>query len=436
MFSVQQKAEETKLKSDGMSKNDFNIVNVRVTFKNLPIYKMEKFAFKDITAACESFKKIPGISECVIIQTNSRVEVFTVNNLEQGEVPDARRTEGKNLTINKIKETWSSLTQLEQYDLDHLDQILEVYMDADVYHHLLRLASGLESIVVGDEKIFDDIKASIAGAKLAKVSGRILNKLFDSTIRIATRIRETTGISKGIISVGEIAVKTAEDYAGLDGKKHVLIVGTGETAAMVAKTLNKRGYAFDVCSMTIERATGFSKNLGGKPVKFEDVLAGFDKFDIIFVATTADYFLITYDRIRIVMENKKKGTMILDISDPRAVDEKVSTLPATKLMFRDQIIEAEERHLLERKEKVRAVEKMLGKEVAVLDATVKRLEPEPLVKDVFSTVDSIRRKELEKALQMLGETDEEKIKILDELTKAVVENIISIPASNSKKSEE
>jgi glutamyl-tRNA reductase len=338
-----------------MSKNDFNIVNVRVTFKNLPIHKLEKFAFKDITAACESFKKIPGISECVIVQTNSRVEVFTVNNLEQGEAPDARRTEGKNLTINKIKETWSSLTQLEQYDLDHLDQILEVYIDTDVYHHLLRLATGIESVIIGDEKILDDIKASISNAKLAKVSGRILNKLFDSTIRIATRIRDATGISKGIISVGEIAVKTAEDYAGLDGKKHVLIIGTGETAAMVAKTLNKRGYAFDVCSMTIERATGFSKILGGKPVKFEDVLTGFDKFDIIFVATTADYFLIAYDRIRIVMENKKKGTMILDISDPRAVDEKISTLPATKLMFRDQIIEAEERHLLERKEKVRAV---------------------------------------------------------------------------------
>ena len=419
-----------------MSKNDFNIVNVRVTFKNLPIHKLEKFAFKDITAACESFKKIPGISECVIVQTNSRVEVFTVNNLEQGEAPDARRTEGKNLTINKIKETWSSLTQLEQYDLDHLDQILEVYIDTDVYHHLLRLATGIESVIIGDEKILDDIKASISNAKLAKVSGRILNKLFDSTIRIATRIRDATGISKGIISVGEIAVKTAEDYAGLYGKKHVLIIGTGETAAMVAKTLNKRGYAFDVCSMTIERATGFSKILGGKPVKFEDVLTGFDKFDIIFVATTADYFLIAYDRIRIVMENKKKGTMILDISDPRAVDEKISTLPATKLMFRDQIIEAEERHLLERKEKVRAVEKMLGKEVSILDATMKRLEPEPLAKDVFSTVDSIRRKELEKALQMLGETDEGKIKILDELTKAVVENIVSIPAGNSKKSQE
>jgi len=419
-----------------MGKNDFNIVNVRVTFKNLPIHKLERFAFKDITAACESFKKISGVSECIIIQTNSRIEVFTVNNLEKGEVPDVRRSEGKNLVINKIKETWVSLTELEQYDLDHLDQILEAYMDTDVYLHLLRLASGLESIIVGDEKILEDIKTSTSGAKQAKVSGRILNKLFDSAIRIATRIRDSTGISKGVISIGDIAVKTAEDYAGLNGTKHVLLIGTGETAAMVAKSLNKKGYAFDISSMTIERATGFSKILGGKPVKFEDVLTGFDKFDIIFVATTADYFLITYDRIRIVMENKKKGTMILDISDPRAVDENVSTFPGTKLMFRDQITETEERNLLERKEKVRAVEKMISKEVPILEATMKRLEPEPLVKDVFVSVDSLRRRELEKALEMLGETDAEKIKILDELTKAVVENIVSIPINNSKKASE
>ncbi|MEK6944164.1 MAG: glutamyl-tRNA reductase, partial [Thermoproteota archaeon] len=200
--------------------------------------------------------------------------------------------------------------------------------------------------------------------------------------------------------------------------------------------LNKKNIPFDVTSMTIERATGFSKILGGKPVQFEDVLSGFDKFDIVFVATTADYFLINYDKLKMVMQNKKKGTMILDISDPRAVDENVSTLPGTKLMFRDQIAEAEERNLLAKKDIVRTVEKMISKEVPILEATMKRLEPEPLVKDVFASVDSLRRRELEKALQMLGETDAEKIKILDELTKAVVENIVSIPVNNSKKASE
>ena len=242
-----------------MSENNFKIINTRVTFKNIPIYKLEKFAFKDIATACESFKKIPGVSECVIIQTGSRVEVFTVNNLEIGEAPDARRSEGKGLVLNKIKETWESLTELEQYDLDHFDQIVEVYVNTDVYLHLLRLASGLESVVVGNEVILQELKASISSAKLAKASGRILNKLFDSSIRIATRIRDSTGISRGVTSIGDIAVKIAEEHAGLDGKKRVLLIGTGETAAMVAKALNKKRYAFDISSMTIERSTGFSK---------------------------------------------------------------------------------------------------------------------------------------------------------------------------------
>ena len=419
-----------------MSENKFKIINFRVTFKNIPIHKLERFAFKDITAACESFKKIPGVSECVILQTSSRVELFIVNNLESDDAPDARRVEGKHLVIHKIVETWISLAGLEEYDVDHFDQILEVYENTDVYLRLLRLACGLESIVVGSEEILEKIKTAFSSAKQSNTSGRILNKLFDSSIRVATRIRESTGISKGVTSIGEVAVKIAEAHAGLDGKKRVLIIGTGETAAMVARSLNKKKYAFEISSKTIERSTGFSKILGGKPIKFEDALSSFDKFDIIFVATTADYFIITYNKIKIIMENKTKGTMILDVSDPRAVDEKVSTFPATKLMFRDQIIEMEERVLKTRNEEVLAVEKLISKEVPIMEATMKRLEPEPLGRDVFSSVDSLRKQELEKALQMLGETDEKKIKIIEELTKAVVESIVSIPVSNSKKTSE
>jgi glutamyl-tRNA reductase len=102
-------------------------------------------------------------------------------------------------------------------------------------------------------------------------------------------------------------------------------------------------------------------------------------------------------------------------------------------MFRDQIIEMEERSLRARKGEVLAVEKMISTEVPILESTMKQLAPEPLVTDVFTNVDSLRKKELEKALQMLGETNEEKIKIIDELTKAVVESIASMPMSKSKK---
>ena len=418
-----------------MSGKNFDIINARVTFNNLPIYKIESFSFKDLKEASETFMKISDVSECIIMQTPFRVEVFMSVNLEHGDVPDARRSEGKNLTINQIQKTWESLTNLSDYDLDHLDQTLEVYRNEDVYLHLLRLATGLESIVVGRQEIMDEIKKSVSDAQTNKTSGKVLNKLFENIIRIGTSIRDSTKISKGTISLGNIAVKTVDDKAGIKGKK-VLLIGTGEVAAMVALSLSFKGYAFDVTSLTIERATSFSKNLGGKPVDFEEVLAGFDKYDIVFVATTADYFLVNYDRLRMVMENKKKGTLILDISDPRAVDEKVATFPGMKLMFRDQVAELYEEDVQARKGLVPSVEEMISKEVPIIAATMKRLDAEPVVKDVAVSVDSLRKQELEKALEQLGETDKNKIKIIEELTKNVVEKIVSIPVNNSKKTSE
>ena len=352
----------------------FDVLNARVTFKNVPLHTLSKFTFKDVDAACAEFKKIDGVDECIIIQTASRVEIFTVSNVEIDDSPDARRAEGKTLVLNQIKDTWVSLSSLEQIDIDHFDQTLEVYKGDDVYLHLLRLASGLDSVVVGKQEVFDEIVQSVERAKAAGTSGNILNKLFESVIRLAIRMRDTTGIAKDVISLGDIAVKLVDEKAGLDSKKKVLVIGTGEPAAMVAKTLKKKDIPFDVTSRSLERATGFTTLLSGNPVDFDTVLAGFDKYDIIFVATTSDYFLITYERIRLVMEEKKKGTLILDLSDPRTVDEGITALPGIKLLFRDQIAEIYEESVKARVGIVPAVEKIIEKELPVLAARMKRLD--------------------------------------------------------------
>ena len=376
MYSEQLKADETKLNlnGDSMSKISFDVMNTRVTFKNIPLHALSKYIFKDVTAACKEFKKIPGVDECIIIQTTSRVEIFTVSNVETDDSPDARRAEGKTLVLSQIKDTWISLSSFEQIDIDHFDQTLEVYKGDDVYLHLLRLASGLDSIVVGKQEAYDDIIQSLANAKIADVSGKILNKLFESIIRLATRMRDSTGIANDVISLGDVAVKLVDEKAGLDAKKKVLLIGTGESAAMIAKTLNKKAIKFDVTSRTIDRATGFTTLLGGNTIDFDDVLSGFDKYDIIFVATTSDYFLITYDRIRLVMEEKKKGTLILDLSDPRTVDEGITVLPGIKLLFRDQIAEIYEESVKARAGIIPAVEKIIDKEIPILSATMKRLD--------------------------------------------------------------
>ena len=349
-------------------------MNARVTFKNIPIHSLSKFQFDDVGKACEEFKKIPGVDECIIIQTASRVEIFTVSNTEDEDSPDARREEGKGLVLNRIKDTWVSLSKLEQIDIDHFDQTIEVYKGDDVYLHLLRLAAGVDSFVVGKQEVYNEIVQSLSKAKETGTSGKILNKLFESVVRIATRIRDTTGISKDVISLGDIAIRLVDEKTGLDAKKKVLLLGTGETAAMIAKTLNQKGIPYNVASRTLERATGFSTVVGGTPVNFDEALAGLDKYDIVFVATTADYFIINHERIRLVMEDKKKGTLIMDISEPRAVEEDITSLPGIKLLFRDQIAEIYDENVKARKDIVPAVEKIIDKELPVLSVRMQRVD--------------------------------------------------------------
>jgi len=395
-----------------------NIINARVTFRKSPIHVLEKFAFKDMPNACLTFKKNSSVSECVIIQTCNRIELFATSD---------------NHNVDEIKRTWASLTGLEE---NAFRDTLEVCENKDAYEHLLKLTSGLESLVVGEEQILGQIKESISAARKANASGKRLNKLFERSIRIGTRIRNSTGIGSGGISLGSMAVKLAEENVDDIKSKHVLLIGTGEAATLVAKSLKKRGYTFDVTSRTLERSVGFSQTLGGKPIKFEDVLSGFNNYEIIFVATTAPYFLVSFDRMKDSMKNKKPGMMILDLSNPRTVDEKVATIPGIKLMNIDQIAEMVDKNMKKRREKVSTVENIISEEVPIIEATMKRLDAEPLVKDVFTNADSMRIKELQKALQMLGETDEKRIKIIDELTKAVVESIVSTPMNNLRKASE
>lgn len=394
------------------------IINARVTFRSSPIHILERFTIRNVESAYEQFKKHSGLDECVIIQTCNRIELFG---------------KSSNFDVNRIKKTWASLTGLEE---ESFKENLELVEDQKALKHLLKLTSGLDSMVIGEEQILGQIKNSITLARNLKASGQHLNTLFDKAIRMGTRIRNSSGIGRGGISVGSMAVKLAEENVDELKLKKILLIGTGEVSTLVAKSLKRRGYNFAVTSRTLDRSKAFCETMEGTPIKFEDILSSFEKYDLLFVATTAPYFLVTYDRITNAMKLKKKGMMILDLSNPRTVDEKVATIGGIKLMNLDQIAEMVEKNMTARLNKVKTVENIINEEVSVLEASMKRLDAEPLVKDVFKNIDSLRIRELQKALQMLDEKDEKKIKIIEELTKAVVESIVSTPMNNIRRASE
>ncbi len=379
---------------------------------------LERFTFRDLDSAYKSFLKHSGLQECVLLQTCNRVELFGF---------------GDDQDIERIKKTWASVSGLEE---NAFRENLEVSQGTEVYHHLLKLTSGLDSLVVGEDQILGQVKESITTAREIKASGSALNTMFDKAIRVGTRVRHATGISKGSISIGSMAVKLAEENIDDLKSKSILLIGTGEAASLVAKSLKKRAIEFGVTSRTFERSKSFAETAGGKPVKFEEAIANFKSIDVLFVATVAPYFLVTYDRVKEAMESRKNGILIMDLSNPRTVDEKVATIKKIKMMNLDQIAEMVDKNMRTRMGVVSSAEKIINEELPVMEAAMKRLEVEPIVKNLFREIDNARTKELKKALAMLGETDEQKIRIIDQLTQAIVDGIISVPMNNLRKASE
>lgn len=405
-----------------MKKNDNNIINARVTFRTSPIHILEKFTFKNMDAAYHEFKKHVGLDECLILQTCNRVEIFAIAN--------------KKYDTETIKKIWASLAGLEDSAFNDNNNNFEYVQNNEACRHLLRLTSGLDSMVVGEEQILGQIKNSLANAKSTKSTGEHLNTLFDKALKIGTKIRNSTEINRGGISVGSMAVKLAEENVDDLKTKTMLLIGTGEIATLVAKSLARRGYNFHVTSRTLQRAQAFCNTLGGKPVRFEDILASFGRYDIILVATAAPYFLVTYEKITRAIQEKQKGMMILDLSNPRTVDEKVATISGVKLMNLDQIAEMVDKNMKSRINKVKTIEGIINEELEVLKASMNRLNAEPMVKEIFKNIDVLREKELQKAIKILGENDQKKIKVIDDLTKSLVESIVSTPINNIRKASE
>lgn len=394
--------------------DELKLLNVRVTHKKAPIHMLEKFTFKDIAKAHRVFLRSGDIRECVILQTCNRVELFLA--LEK-------------IDADKIFDTWRGITELEDLSFESA----EIDEGKEAIHHLLRLTSGLESLVVGEDQILGQVKRAFEFSRQNCYIDSFIPLIFEHAIKVGSRIRTNTGLNKGSVSIGSMAVNLAQEYFDDFKDKNVLLIGTGEGAMLVAKSLKKRQVNFEVASRTYERAKSFSRTVGGTPIEFEQALHNFDKTDIIFVSTTAPYYLITYDRI---FNSKKKndGMMIFDLSNPRTVDDKIATISGIKLVNIDQIAEIVDRNLKRRYEEIRLAEKMIQSGMESMDLLFRKIKAEPFVVSIFKTVDEVRNRELSKATRMLGiKKGMKEFEIMEQLSFAIVEGILSTPMNNFRK---
>jgi glutamyl-tRNA reductase len=391
--------------------------NARITYKKAPIHLLERFTFKNIDEAYARFRALSPNSECVILQTCNRVEIFL---LSDG-APDGE----------KILDIWSSVAGFSKEDFSNN---VEVSFGEEAILHLLRLTSGLDSLVIGEDQILGQVRRSYEYSKCNGHSNSTLSLIFTKALKVGSKVRTTTRLNKGNVSIGSVAVNIAERYFDDFKNRSILIIGSGEGASLVAKTLKQREVRFAVTSRTFERAKSFADTAGGGPIAFEDALSGLTCYDVVFVSTTAPYFLITYERISKAMSTRDKGMLVFDLSNPRTVEDQIATIRGIKLINMDQIAEIAENNLKRRKNEIAFAEQVIDGDVLSFAEILKSKRMEQLIDSVFRSVETLRQAEVEKAMSILstklGEGDRRTIR---ELSRSIVSTILSTPMNNLRK---
>ena len=398
------------------TKDSLHVINARVTYRNAPIHLLEKFAFADIIHAYNIFKDKAGLQECVILQTCNRVEIFGVS---QGS------------DSGRLLDGWASAVGLSKSEFQN---VVEISSDRDVMLHLLKLAAGLDSLVIGEDQVLGQVKRAFEFSRTKQQVGPHLSILFERAIKVGSRVRADTALNKGSVSIGSMAVNLASEYFDDLKTKKILLIGSGEGASLIAKSLKLRNIDFTVTSRTFERAKSFTDAASGTPIAFEKALEMFHSVDLIFVSTIAPYYLLTYERIRKAMTRRKKGLMIFDLSNPRTVEERVTTIKKVKLINIDQIAEVVEKNIRSRKNEIQSASKIIDAEIKSVDTLLKRRRIEPIIISIFKNVDEIRARELKKAFYILkNRIGPNEAKVIEHLSHAIVEGVLSAPMNNLRK---
>jgi len=190
-----------------------------------------------------------------------------------------------------------------------------------------------------------------------------------------------------------------------------------------------------IASRIPERAKAFAETFTGVPITFDKALEVMGTVDAIFTATTAPYKLVTFERIQNAMNSRERRTMmIFDLSNPRTVDERVARIGGVKLINMDQIAELVGKNMRTRIKEVTSAEKLIDEEMRSFYSIVKRMKAEPVVMTVFKNVDRIRDRELKKTFTMIGrKLTTEEARVIEQLSFAIVEGILSTPMNNLRK---
>jgi len=364
---------------------------------------MEAVAFKDKEKALAEIRSLENVEECLILQTCNRIEIYAVTE------------DGKN-TLNLVKDYW---VKRAVANAEEASQAIEASIDDEAFNHLLRVTSGLESMVIGEDQVLNQVWNAYLEAENAKTVGPILKHLFNRAMTVGRRVRNETGINKGAVSIGSAAVELAVNLLGNLEDKKILVMGAGEIGTLVAKALARRCLSpIFIANRTHERAVKLAEDLSGQAVRFNQFEEVLVDADVVICSTSAPHYLLTKDMVSRLMKQRTNNNdlLIIDISNPRNVEKAVQEVARTKLHNIDDLQLIADNNKQEREKNIEKAIKILDEELVILNQDMKSFSVRLIISSLLSHAEEVRQKELATALGMIGDVDERERKILEDLT--------------------
>ncbi len=331
-----------------------SVVVIGLSYRTAPVELRERFAFAEgkIPDALAQLRTAGLVTEGVVLSTCNRVEIYVVTPLP----PE------------------TAFAELRKFLIEHhaFDGKLgdELYTIAEPHslHHLFKVASGLDSMVLGETEIFGQLKKAYDLAFQHKHTGARLNKAFQRAFNVAKQIRTETNIQRGSVSVMSASVELAEKIFTSLAEHEVLVIGAGETSEKTARALQSRGVQkITVTNRSPERAEALAAELGARTVPFENWPDEFERIDIAVSSTAAPHHILDRAKLEPLMKRRKNRPLLLiDIAVPRDIDPAVNELENVYLYNVDDLKAIADEYLKLRHEELDRCNEIIAEKVASL----------------------------------------------------------------------
>ena len=396
-----------------------NIAVVGLSHKTATVEVREKLSIPEdrMEAAIAQLMSYPSIEEAAILSTCNRLELYVVTSeAESG-----------------IREIMQFLSEFSQLPLQYLRRYLFILLRQDAVTHLMRVASGLDSLVLGEGQILAQVKNTHRLAQQHNGAGRILNQLFKQSLSAGKRVRTETEIGTGAVSISSAAVELAQIKLQNLSDKHTTIIGAGKMSRLLVKHLISKGaLKIAIVNRSRDRAAAMLKEFETSDAEFDirpldQMLDCVAISDLVFTSTASTEVILSRQKLDAIAQNHT-GLTLIDISVPRNISSDVKELPNTRAFNVDDLQAVVAGNQESRRQMAMQAEILLEGCVAEFDMWWRSLETVPTISKLRQKIEIIREQEMEKALSRLGNDFADKHQdVIESMTRGIINKILHDP---------